>query len=213
MKLVKIAEDFAKKKHKEQVRKDGITPYSKHLEKVVNELKSMGITDDNILCTGWLHDTIEDTDTDYDEIYEKFNKKIADYVALVTKDTRLVKAKQEKEYISQLKKASWQAKVVKLGDIIANFKDLPNAKYDANVEKNKVKKKIPYILAIKSGISHNKKKIPQLETALFKLEQFPLSLPIGHHLLPYVKYESMNKSLRGLIIDKFQNIHKHIRHK
>ena len=49
------------------------------------------------LQTAILHDTIEDTDTDYDEINEKFNKKIANYVASVTKDTRLIKAKQEKE--------------------------------------------------------------------------------------------------------------------
>lgn len=171
MELIKTAKLFAKKKHKGQFRKDGITPYSKHLENVVNELKSMGITDEDILCTGWLHDTIEDTDTDYDEIYEKFNKKIANYVASVTKDTRLIKVKQEKAYISQLKKASWQAKVVKLGDIIANFKDLPNAKYDSKTKKTIVKNKIPYVLAIKSGIKSNKKKIPQLETAQFKLDE------------------------------------------
>jgi len=163
LKLVKLAELFAKKKHSGQLRKDGKTPYFEHLKNVVAELKSMGITNEDILCSGWLHDTIEDTDTDYDEINKKFNKKIADYVALVTKDTRLAKQKQEKQYVSQLKKASWQAKTVKLGDIIANFKDLPNARYDFKKQKDKVKKKIPYILAIKSGITSNKKKIPQLE--------------------------------------------------
>ena len=90
---------------------------------------------------------------------------MVDYVASVTKDTRLIKQKQEKSYISQLEKAVWQAKVVKLGDILANFKDRPNAKYDFPTQKkNKVKKKIPYILAIKSGISSNKKNIPNLET-------------------------------------------------
>ena len=171
MKLVKSAEEFAKLKHVGQFRKDSITPYTKHLESVVNEIKSMGVVNEDILCTGWLHDTIEDTDTDYDEIYEKFNKKIADYVASVTKDTRLIKSKQEKTYISQLKIAPWQAKVVKLGDIIANFKDLKNSGYDFATQKNKVKKKIPYILAIKSGISSNTKKIPQLGTAQSNLDE------------------------------------------
>ncbi len=171
MKSATKAESFAKKKHEGQFRKDCKTEYFEHLKDVVNELKSMGITNEDILCTGWLHDTIEDTDTDYDEIYEKFNKKIADYVASVTKDTRLIKVKQEKAYISQLKKASWQAKVVKLGDIIANFKDLINSGFDFSKQKDKVKNKIPYILAIKSGISSNKKKIPQLETAQFKLDE------------------------------------------
>lgn len=171
LKLVKSAELFAKMKHKGQFRKDGITPYSKHLKDVVNELKNMGISDEDILCTGWLHDTIEDTDTDYDDIYKKFNKKIADYVASVTKDTRLIKTKQEKAYISQLKKASWQAKAVKLGDIIANFKDLANSGYDFTTQKNKVKNKIPYVMAIKLGISSNKKKIPKLENAQLNLDE------------------------------------------
>jgi guanosine-3',5'-bis(diphosphate) 3'-pyrophosphohydrolase len=169
--LIKSAELFAKKKHEGQLRKDCKTKYFEHLKNVVNELKSMGIDNEDILCAGWLHDTIEDTDTDYDEIHEKFNKKIADYVASVTKDTRLIKQKQEKSYISQLKKASWQAKVVKLGDIIANFKDLPNAGYDFTKQKDKVKKKIPYLLAIKSGIISNKKKILKLENAQLDLNE------------------------------------------
>ena len=83
----------------------------------------------------------------------------------------IIKAKQEKSYISQLKKASWQAKVVKLGDIIANFKDLPNGYKDFAKRKDKVRKKIPYILAIKSEISSNKKKIPKLENAQLSLNE------------------------------------------
>ncbi len=54
LKLVKNAEEFARLKHAEQFRDDGITPYVKHLESVVNELKSMGVIDEDILCTGWL---------------------------------------------------------------------------------------------------------------------------------------------------------------
>jgi (p)ppGpp synthase/HD superfamily hydrolase len=171
LKLAKSAKSFAKMKHDGQFRKDGKTPYFEHLVNVVDELKNMGIVDDNIICSGWLHDTIEDTDADFDDIHKNFNKKIADYVSSVTKDTRLIKSKQEKAYISQLKTIPWQAKVVKLGDIIANFKDLPNAKYDFATEKNKVKKKIPYILAIKSGISSNKQKISQLETIQLELDE------------------------------------------
>ena len=171
MNSIKTAESFAKKKHEGQLRKDCKTKYSEHLKNVVKELKSMGITNEDILCAGWLHDTIEDTDTDYDEIHKKFNKKIANYVASVTKDTRLIKAKQEKAYISQLKKASWQAKVVKLGDIIAIFKDLPKGYKDFTVRKDKVKKKISYILAIKSGIHSNKEKIPNLENAQSSLNE------------------------------------------
>ena len=85
MNLVKNARSLAKKKHEGQFRKNCETEYFEHLKDVVKELKRMGITNDDILCTGWLHDTIEDTDTDYDEIHKKFNDKIADYVASVKK--------------------------------------------------------------------------------------------------------------------------------
>ncbi len=39
MELIKNAEIFAKRKHKGQFRKDGVTPYSKHLGDVISELK------------------------------------------------------------------------------------------------------------------------------------------------------------------------------
>ena len=162
---IEEAKKLAKKKHTHQTRKDGKTPYFSHLKKVVRNLENFGITDKEILCAGWLHDTIEDTDTDYDEIYEKFGKRTADYVASVTKDTRLIKAEQEKQYIIQLKKSRWQAKVVKLGDILANFEDLKNSGYDFKEQENKLQNKIPYILAIKDGIKSNKNKIPNLDKA------------------------------------------------
>jgi len=81
------AKILAKKKHKHQFRKDKKTRYWKHLEQVVKRLEKLGIKDHEILCAGWLHDTIEDTDTDYDDIKKNFGKKVADIVSSVTKDT------------------------------------------------------------------------------------------------------------------------------
>jgi len=45
LELVKNAELFAKKKHSGMMRKDGTTSYSKHLEDVINRLKSLGVID------------------------------------------------------------------------------------------------------------------------------------------------------------------------
>ncbi len=168
--MLQRAESFAKDKHQGQFRKDKKTPYHSHLSQVVTELKKMGTSDENILCTGWLHDTIEDTDTDYDEIMKNFNEIIADYVASVTKDTRLVKKEQERQYIIQLEKAPWQAKVVKLADIIANFKDLENSGYDKQTQDSKVKGKIPYIMAIKSELI-DRKETPHIKSALATLDE------------------------------------------
>ena len=92
--IVLKAQKFAREKHKNQKRKDGITPYSEHLEGVVNRLKNLGISNQDILCAAWLHDTIEDTDTTFDEINEIFGNTISVLVLSLTKDLELSK-KQE----------------------------------------------------------------------------------------------------------------------
>jgi Guanosine polyphosphate pyrophosphohydrolases/synthetases len=85
MSLLKNAELFAKSKHSGKLKKSGIT-YSKHLEDVVNRLKSLGVSNEEVLCTGWLHDILEDTDTSFDELFEKFGRKIAVLTLSLTKN-------------------------------------------------------------------------------------------------------------------------------
>ena len=99
MELVKSAELFAKKKHSGMMRKDGTTPYSKHLEDVVNRLKSLGVVNEALLCAGWLHDTIEDTETSFDDLHDQFGSEIAVLVSSLSKDMSL-KEKRENRYMS-----------------------------------------------------------------------------------------------------------------
>ena len=139
--LIKRAQKFAKDAHKHQTRDDGKTPYWKHLQKVVKKLEKLGISDESIICAGWLHDTIEDTDTDYDDICELFGKKIADIVATVTKDTRMIKKDREKAYCLQLKRGTWQAQIVKLGDILANLEDLRFSSKSVSQRKKQAKRR------------------------------------------------------------------------
>jgi (p)ppGpp synthase/HD superfamily hydrolase len=68
MTLLQNAELFAKSKHAGKLKKSGTT-YSIHLENVVNRLKSLGVIDEQILCTGWLQDILEETDTGFDELF------------------------------------------------------------------------------------------------------------------------------------------------
>jgi len=178
---LKEAKKFAMKKHFHQKRKDQKTKYWKHLEQVVIRLEKMGIKDKDILCAGWLHDTIEDTDTAFDDIDKKFGKNVANIVSSVTKDTRLIQKQREKNYILQLKKASWNAKTVKLGDVVANIADLKNSCYSYPEQKKQVKDKIPYINAIKQGIVAKKSRFPglgiienELNVSLEKYHQKPI---------------------------------------
>ena len=77
-----IAKKFAREKHKNQKRKDGVTPFYDHLEGVVNRLKNLGISNQDVLSAAWLHDVIEDTNTTFDEINEIFGNIISVLVLL-----------------------------------------------------------------------------------------------------------------------------------
>lgn len=174
MNKVKQAKEFAREKHEGITRKDGVTPYFDHLKKVVKNLEKLGVSNQDILCAGWLHDTIEDTNTDYDDISEQFGKTVADIVASVTKDTRLPRPIRERKYVEQLKHSKWQAKVVKLADIVANISDLKNAGYDKQKELKQVKDKIVYFKAIRPGITSNRKKLSGFKKIERKLDKLLL---------------------------------------
>ncbi len=161
MKGINDAEIFAKDKHKHQTRNNPDIPYSDHLEKVVEILRNLGITDETILCAGWLHDTIEDTDTDYDDILE-FGKETADIVATMTKDTRMVRDDREIAYCKKLKEGSWQTQIVKFADLLSNLKDLEFSNFSDSDRKEKAEDKLEFYNAIKTGLYKNKKKIPNL---------------------------------------------------
>ena len=138
------ARNFAKKKHAGQLRKSGRTTTFSHLQDVAKNLKKMKVTNEDIICAGWLHDTIEDTDTDYDMIKDLFGKSVADIVVSVTKDNRLPKKQREAKYAKDLRTANAKAKLIKIADILANVNDAPNAGKNDRWEKQQFVKKSKY---------------------------------------------------------------------
>ena len=163
MTLVKNAELFAKSKHAGKLKKSGIT-YSKHLEEVVNRLKSLGVIDEEVLCTGWLHDTLEDTDTSFDELFEKFGRRIAvltlsltktkfvidindNSTFTLTKKKTLSKKQRQKDYGIKLKESEVDAKIIKLCDISANLGSLKN-QVISKTKKRMVLRELRYYLSI-----------------------------------------------------------------
>src|SRR5687767_10113794 len=88
---------LAARAHEHQQRKDGQTPYVAHVVRVTMTVRDVfGCADEVALCAALLHDTIEDTGTDYDEIAEGFGDEIAACVAAVTKNMMLPEAEREK---------------------------------------------------------------------------------------------------------------------
>ena len=175
MEMITSAELFSKKKHLGMMRKDGMTLYVKHLEGVVSRLKSIGIVDKELLCVGWLHDTIEDTDTSFEEILEKFGNRIAVLVLDLSKDMSLSRKQREKEYIKKLKESSEDAKIIKLCDISTNLSDLKNSKTSKTKKLRNVRQIRHYVTAIKNDIitsTNYPKSIALLESVNQNLKYF-----------------------------------------
>jgi guanosine-3',5'-bis(diphosphate) 3'-pyrophosphohydrolase len=122
---------FAARAHRHQVRKDGQTPYAGHVFRVaMTAALVFGVRDPRVLTAAVLHDTIEDTPTDYDDLAGRFGPDVAGWVAALTKDMRLPEAEREAAYLRQLAAGGWQVVVCKLADVYDNLGDsahLPDA--------------------------------------------------------------------------------------
>lgn len=115
---------FAARAHKNQHRKDGQTPYVAHVYRVTFVLRHLfGVTDPKTLMAAVLHDTIEDTTTDYDEIADRFGVDVAELVAALTKDTRLPEPDREAAYGKKLLAGGPAVCLCKLADVYDNLRD------------------------------------------------------------------------------------------
>lgn len=124
--LVLTATQFAAIKHRDQRRKDAdASPYINHPIALANVLRIEGdITDAITLAAALLHDTIEDTETRYDELVAHFGKEVANVVMEVTDDKTLSKATRKQLQIDHASHSSPRARLVKLADKICNLRDL-----------------------------------------------------------------------------------------
>jgi guanosine-3',5'-bis(diphosphate) 3'-pyrophosphohydrolase len=115
---------FAARAHHGQIRKDGKTPYVSHVFRVCFILRDVFEIDDRqALTAAALHDTVEDTTTDFDDIEEAFGKEVASWVAALSKDKRLEQDAREAAYERTLADAPWQVQVCKLADVLDNAID------------------------------------------------------------------------------------------
>jgi guanosine-3',5'-bis(diphosphate) 3'-pyrophosphohydrolase len=118
------AASFAARVHRPELRKDGRTPYVAHPFRVCLVVRHVfGIDDPRVLMAALLHDTIEDTPTDRDDIAKRFGDDVAGWVAALTKDMRLPEDAREAVYRAVLGRTGWQVAVCKLADIYDNLSD------------------------------------------------------------------------------------------
>ena len=127
--LVLRAASFAAHKHRAQRRKDvDASPYINHPLALASVLTSEGqITNAATLCAALLHDTVEDTETTFEELESEFGAEIASIVREVTDDKTLDKPERKKQQIEHAAHASPKAKLVKLADKICNVRDVASS--------------------------------------------------------------------------------------
>ncbi|MEC6898559.1 HD domain-containing protein [Photobacterium piscicola] len=89
------AQEFAKKRHGDQ--KYGELPYAVHLNTVAELAQPFGV---DAMIAAQLHDVIEDTDTNFNELVDRFGFTIADAVNSVT-DVKLEDRAKRKLEINQ----------------------------------------------------------------------------------------------------------------
>ncbi|XP_050081650.1 guanosine-3',5'-bis(diphosphate) 3'-pyrophosphohydrolase MESH1 [Anopheles aquasalis] len=118
--------NFAAIKHRDQRRKDKEeTPYINHPIGVAYILSSEGgISDSDVLSAAILHDTVEDTDTTFEEIENHFGPTVRSLVQEVTDDKSLPKQERKRLQIEHARTISHGAQLVKLADKIYNLRDL-----------------------------------------------------------------------------------------
>jgi (p)ppGpp synthase/HD superfamily hydrolase len=124
LRLVSEAADLAARRHSGMQRKGrGNEPYINHLAEVANLLSiATDGADAELVAAGWLHDTIEDTESTHRELAEKFGERVAAFVVEVTDDMALPKDERRRRQVVEAPKKSPGAKLIKIADKISNIR-------------------------------------------------------------------------------------------
>lgn len=117
---------FAARKHRDQRRKgSSASPYVNHVIDVVTILTAEGgVSDEAMLVAAIMHDTVEDTDTTFDELAAAFGQAVSALVREMTDDKALPKLERKQFQVTHAPDASAEAKQIKIADKIANVRDV-----------------------------------------------------------------------------------------
>jgi guanosine-3',5'-bis(diphosphate) 3'-pyrophosphohydrolase len=122
LRIVSEAAELAARRHNGMARKGrGNEPYINHLAEVANLLSAATDgADAELVAAGWLHDTIEDTETTREELAQKFSERVASLVVECTDDMSLPKAERRRLQVVNASHKSPGARLIKIADKISN---------------------------------------------------------------------------------------------
>jgi len=122
---IKKAMDFAIKVHNDQYRKGKDVPYITHPMGVALII-SLVSKDEDLICAGLLHDTIEDADPygsiTKEQIEKEFSKKVADIVNDLTEQDKTINwAERKRQALIHVAEMSNDSLLVKSADVLHNI--------------------------------------------------------------------------------------------
>ena len=119
--MVQEAARFAAAVHEGKVRKGTRIPYISHpLEAAVIVA---GITgDEEVISGALLHDVIEDAGVTYDELRDRFGRRVADLVLAESEDKTKTWEERKAATIEHMKTAAREVKIICLGDKLGNLR-------------------------------------------------------------------------------------------
>ncbi len=123
--LKEKAKQFAAKAHKGQKRKNSDVPYITHPIRVAERLEAAGFRDE-LVCAGYLHDVVEDTLVELEDIERGFGTEIAHIVAAHTEDKSKSWQERKQHTIDIIKTADPEIKYLVVADKLDNLLGLEN---------------------------------------------------------------------------------------
>lgn len=117
------ARDFAENAHKGQYRKNAHIPYITHPIRVAARLESIDASDE-LICAAYLHDVVEDTPYEIEDIEKQFGASVAKLVAAHTEDKSKSWQERKQHTIDMIQHAEKEVKYLIVADRLDNLLDL-----------------------------------------------------------------------------------------
>lgn len=127
--------ELARESHSGQRRKQSGEPFVEHPITVVALLSEQGVNDESVLAAAYLHDVVEKTGVDLNQIADRFGHEVSSLVAVLSEDHDLPSYEQRKQALrDQVIEAGRPATIIYAADRVANLRDwtrLPVERRDA----------------------------------------------------------------------------------
>lgn len=146
--------EFAREAHADQKRKYSLEPYIEHPKRVANLVKTIPHSSE-MICAAYLHDVVEDTSVDLEEIENQFGNKVATLVDELsdhfTKEEypHLNRKQRKEKEVKRQAEISTDAKTIKLADVIDNTMDI--VRNDKNFARKYVREMDALVNVLKEG--------------------------------------------------------------